>query len=332
MRFQNPGKLRFWTPVSILAVGTLLIGGGMAATNGETFATPEQAAKALVLAAQSDNRASAFKILGPSAKEFLVTTDPVADRNARQTFVAKAREKMRVVADPSRPSQRILEIGNDRWPFPIPIARTAAGRWHFDTLQGRRTVMLRRIGHNELTALDLSRGYVEAQNEYFEKDRMGTGVRQYAQKFISSPDEKDGLFWKSTDPDDESPIAEFVGKAIAEGYTKRGEPYHGYFFKILKAQGPHAAGGAMDYMEDGAMTKGFAMIAWPSGYRSTGVKTFLVDRSGIVYEKDLGPKTGEIANAMTVYDPDQTWSPVSGSGVPKPPEPVRTTMRHKISH
>jgi hypothetical protein len=151
---------------------------------------------------------------------------------------------MLVVSDPYQPEQKILEIGNDKWPFPIPLVQTA-GNWRFDVDQGKEAILLRRIGNNEITAIDLCRGYVEAQNEYFEQDRTGAGVRQYAQQFISSPGQRDGLYWKSTDPNDQSPIAELIAKAIAEGYTTRNQPLHGYRFKILKGQGPQAPGGAM---------------------------------------------------------------------------------------
>ena len=326
MSLRKVNQLRFSSAAALVATNMLLVGAGIASSEGESFPSPERAAKALVSAAESHDVTNALKILGPSAKEILTTSDPVADSRIRAMFVRRAKEKMLVVPDPRRPSQRLLEIGNDKWPFPIPIVQTG-GKWRFDVDQGKEQILLRRIGNDELTAIDVCRGYVEAQNEYFDQDRTGGGVRQYAQKFISSTGQRDGLFWQSTNPDDESPISEFVAQAVAEGYTKRGEPYRGYYFKILKGQGPHASGGALNYLEDGAMTHGFALIAWPSDYRSTGVMTFLVDRAGIVYQKDLGEKTAEIAAITTVYDPDQTWTPVSGSGVPPNGPVTRTTSR-----
>jgi Protein of unknown function (DUF2950) len=328
MQLQNSRKLRLGTAAGLLAAGTILAGLGLAAAEGQTFATPDMAAQALVHAAEGRDVAAVLKILGPSATEVLTTSDPVSDKRMRQMFVQKAKEKTRVVTDPQQPKQKILEVGNDNWPFPIPIVQTG-GRWQFDLGQGKTRIALRRIGNNELNAIDVARGYVEAQNEYFQRDPMGTGVHQYAQRFISTDGRRDGLYWKTDNPDDESPIAELVAKAIAEGYTSRTQPYHGYYFKVLKAQGPHAPGGAMDYIKNGAMTGGFAMIAWPADYRSTGVMTFVVDRSGIVYQKDLGPKTAEIARDITVYDPDETWTPVSGTGVPKSPAPVRSTSRRR---
>jgi hypothetical protein len=315
MSYRNTSRLGFNSAALLTAAGTLLIGAAIAASDGETFTSPDLAAKALLSAAESNDAASLLKILGPAAKDILTTSDPVADNRVRAEFARKAKQKMLVVSDPYQPEQKILEIGNDKWPYPIPLVQTA-GNWRFDVDQGKEAILLRRIGNNEITAIDLCRGYVEAQNEYFEQDRTGAGVRQYAQQFISSPGQRDGLYWKSTDPNDQSPIAELIAKAIAEGYTTRNQPLHGYRFKILKGQGPQAPGGAMSYLEKNAMTHGFALIAWPAEYRSTGVMTFLVDRAGIVYQKDLGAKTPQIANATDVYDPDQTWTPVSGSGVP----------------
>jgi hypothetical protein len=290
-------------------------GQGLAATGGESFPSALQAAKALVSAAESHDMSSVVRILGPSAKEIVTTSDPVADTRVREEFIRRAKEKMVVVPDPNQAGQRVLELGYDRWPFPIPLVQ-AEGKWRFDVDQGKREILSRRIGNSELTAIDVCRGYVEAQNDYFDRNPMGGPVRQYAQKIISSKGQRDGLYWPSANPDDESPIQELAARAIAEGYTNRAEPYHGYYFKILKGQGPHATGGAMDYMKDGAMTGGFALIAWPSDHNSTGVMTFIVDKAGIVYQKDLGVKTPEIARSTLTYDPDQTWTPVAGSGIP----------------
>jgi hypothetical protein len=300
--------------VAAAAASLLTAQAGRANSYGEGFSSPDEAARMLVKAAESKNMDSVLKILGPSAKTVLVTSDKVADARARQAFVRKVKEKMVVTGDPKNPGVKLMEIGNDRWPFPIPIVK-AGNLWHFDVDRGKREILLRRIGANELSVINISRGYVEAQNEYFDRNPSGMKVPQYAQRVISTPGQRDGLYWRSTEAGDESPIGQFVAKAISEGYTK-GEPYHGYRFKILKEQGPHAAGGAMSYMNGDAMTRGFALIAWPSDYRSTGVMTFLVDRSGIVYQKDLGKDTSKIAGAMNSYDPDGTWTPVAGSGVP----------------
>jgi Protein of unknown function (DUF2950) len=304
MRFLN---------ITVFAVAVELLAGitlRAATPEGRGFASPNAAAKALVSAAKNDDVTDLIAILGPASKEILTTSDPVADREMRRKFVAGATAKIKLVPDPKEVNAQTLLVGKDEWPLPIPIVKVK-GEWHFDVEQGKQEILARRIGSNELDAIEVCRGYVEAQNDYAEKDRTGSGVPHYAQKIISSPGEHDGLYWSSTGADDESPIGEIVARAFAEGYTKRHDPYHGYYFRILTAQGPHAPGGAMNYLHNGLMTSGFALIAWPSDYRSTGVMTFLVDKTGIVYQKDLGPTTSEIAGALTAYDPDQTWTPVS---------------------
>ena len=281
--------------------------------DGEAFSSPQAAAKALVTAAKSSDVESAIKILGHSSRDILVTDDPVADENARKAFVEKASEKVQVVSDPQQASLKILEVGNTNWPLPIPIVK-ANGKWYFDVNQAKHEILLRRIGDNELTAINVCQGFVEAEFTYAEEDPTKSGRSQYAQKFISSPGTRDGLYWKSDDPNDESPIGDLVAHALSEGYTDKSEPYHGYHFKVLKGQGQNAPGGAMSYLDNGVMTKGFAVIAWPSEYEVTGVMTFQVDRTGILYEKDLGEKTGDIAGAIIIYDPDKTWTPVPNSG------------------
>jgi hypothetical protein len=220
---------------------------------------------------------------------------------------------MQVVSDPGQPSRKIVEVGASKWPLPIPLVK-ANGKWYFDAEQGAHEILLRRIGDNELTAMNVCQGFVEAGFECAEEDPPKTGHLQYAQKFISSPGKRDGLYWKSGSPDDESPIGDLVAQALAEGYTDQSMPYHGYHFKVLTGQGSHAPGGAMRYLENGVMTKGFAVLAWPSEYKVTEVMTFLVDQTGILYEKDLGEKTAAIAGAITDYDPDQTWTPAPNSG------------------
>jgi Protein of unknown function (DUF2950) len=280
--------------------------------DGEAFSSPQAAAKALISAAKANNQEAILKILGPATKDFLVTEDSVADENTRKAFVEKANEKMRVVSDPEQPAQRIIEVGNTDWPLPIPIVKEN-GKWYFDAEQAKSQILLRRIGDNELTAINVCQGFVEAEFTYFEQDPSKSGRPHYAQKFISSPGTRDGLSWKSDDPD-ESPIGDLVAHALAEGYSDTSQPYHGYHFKVLTSQGQHAQGGAMSYLDNGVMTKGFAVIAWPAEYKVTGVMTFQVDRTGILYEKDLGEKTIDAVGAITAYDPDKTWAPVHNSG------------------
>jgi len=299
--------------IAVFAVAVELLAGiplSAATPEGRRFASPMAAAKALIGAARSDDVTDLIAILGPASKEILTTSDPVADQQIRRRFVARAAAKMKLVPDSKAASTMVLLVGKDDWPLPIPIVKVN-GQWHFDVEQGKQEILARRIGSNELDAIEVCRGYVEAQNDYAEKDRTGSGVLHYAQKIISSPEKHDGLYWASTSENDQSPIGAIVARAFAEGYTKRHEPYHGYYFKILEAQGPHASGGAMSYLHNDLMTSGFALIAWPSDYRSTGVMTFLVDKTGIVFQKDLGPRTSEIASAYTDYDPDETWTPVS---------------------
>jgi hypothetical protein len=280
-----------------------------ATPDGRGFPSADAAAKALVSAAKSDDVAGLIAILGPAAKEILTTSDPVADQQTRRKFAARASAKLKVVPDAHLVDAKTLLVGKDEWPLPIPLVQVD-GKWYFDVQQGKDEILRRRIGSNELDAIEVSRGYVEAQDDYAEEDRTGSGVRHYAQAVISSPGKRDGLFWPR-DGGEESPIGDIVARAFAEGYTNKNEPYHGYYFKVLTGQGPHAPGGAMSYLQSGLMTKGFALIAWPSDYGSTGVMTFIVDRTGIVYQKDLGPQTPEIAGAYKLYDPDQKWVPVS---------------------
>jgi hypothetical protein len=303
-----------------LSIIPLLLAAGLVAAipieaahpEGQGFLSPYAAARALLSAAENDDVSEAIKILGPSAKEVLETTDPVADKQMRRRFAEAARKQMKIVADPHNPRAKTVLVGTDRWPLPIPIVQVN-GKWFFDLEQGRQEILARRIGGNELDAIEVCRGYVEAQNEYGERDRTGSGTPHYAQKMISSPGAHDGLYWPAADKNDESPIGDIISRAFEEGYTNRHEPYHGYYFKILTAQGTHATGGQMSYLNNGLMTKGFALIAWPSGFKSTGMMTFMVDKSGIVYEKNLGPKTSEIARDFSAYDPDETWAPVATS-------------------
>jgi hypothetical protein len=254
--------------------------------------------------------AGLIAILGPSAKTVVSTGDPVEDRTVRHTFAARAAQKMRLAPNHGSATAKTLLAGKDEWPLPIPIVERN-GQWYFDTTQGKEEILTRRIESNELDAIEVCRGFVEAENEYAANNRTAANIPVYAQKVISTPGQKDGLYWEGQSEDEESPIGEIVAKALAEGYTNKHEPYHGYYFRVLKGQGANAAGGEMSYLDNGAMTKGFAIIAWPANYGSTGIMTFVVDKSGIVYQKDLGKKTGELAAAYTAYNPDKTWAPVA---------------------
>jgi hypothetical protein len=304
-------SIRSFVAMNVLTLATCLLLRGQT-PGGQGFPSPQAAAKALVNASRNNDVNSLLKILGPAAKDVVVTNDPVADENGRKDFVGKADEKMQVVSDPDQAPLKILEVGFSNWPMPIPLVK-ANGKWYFDADRGTNNILLRRIGDNELTAINVCQGFVEAELTYAEEDPMKSGRRQYAKKFISSPGTRDGLYWKSDNPDEESPIGDLIAQALAEGYTDTSMPYHGYHFKVLTGQGPHAPGGAKSYLEEGAMTKGFAVLAWPSEYKVTGVMTFQVDRTGILFQKDLGDKTANIAGAITDYDPDQTWTPAPSS-------------------
>jgi hypothetical protein len=303
--------MRSLSLIALAGVAALWIGISSQAADpdGKGFPSPAAAAQALVNAAKSGDESALIAVLGPSAKDILVTSDPVADRAACKKFAARAAEGVKVEADPSDPNIKTLVVGRDQWSLPIPIVQVN-GKWYFDVQRGKDEILTRRIGSNELDAIETCRGFVEAQNDYYDTEQPG-GVAQYAQKIISSQGTHDGLYWPAADGEEQSPLDDVVAKAFEEGYTQKGEPYHGYYFKVLTEQGPHAPGGEMSYIDDDAMTKGFALIAWPADYGSTGVMTFVVSRPGIVYQKDLGKDTAAIASDYTAYDPDDTWEPVT---------------------
>ena len=211
-----------------------------------------------------------------------------------------------VERDLSKPNLAILSIGELDWPLPIPIVKKD-GKWFFDSKQGRQELLDRRIGTNELDTIEVCHGFVEAQMEYASVYHDSSEQLQYAQRIISTPGKQDGLYWRNADGSSAGPIGEAIAKALEEGYTSKSEPYHGYFFKVLKAQGPAAPLGDLDYVVNGAMIGGFALVAWPAEYRVTGVKTFMINHAGIVYQKDLGPETAKLASSITRYNPDKTW-------------------------
>jgi hypothetical protein len=276
-----------------------------------TFATPQEAAKALLAAAQADDVGALNKIFGRGADEILKSGDAVEDRNNAAKFVTRAKISMKETIDPANANRATLLIGADRFPFPIPLIRTA-GRWRFDTPAGKTEILARRIGGNELDAIAACKAYVDAQYDYATEDRNKNGIPEYARRLISSPGERDGLFWPGSD----APPTRFVAgvkMARSKGYAKAdGTPslYRGYYFRILFAQGPKARGGALDYIQRGSMIGGFALVAWPAEHGVSGIKTFLVNQDGVIYEKDLGPSTTAAAEAMTAYNPDASWQRV----------------------
>lgn len=277
--------------------------------DAKLFATPAEAADALVAAAETFDEAAFKVVLGANSQDITHSGEPVLDREVAAEFAKLARAEKTLTPDKRNKRIVLLAIGKDNWPFPIPIVKTGA-KWQFDTAAGRQEILYRRVGRNELDAIQICRGYVEAQHEYASKKRDGARVNQYAQRIISTPGRQDGLAWRNPDGSPGGPVGEEIGKAIEKGYTDKTSPYHGYFFKVLKAQGPSAPLGQLDFVVKGAMIGGFALIAIPAQYRITGVKTFMVSHDGVVYEKDLGPNTSEIAKAIDRFDPDKTWSPV----------------------
>jgi hypothetical protein len=276
----------------------------------KAFNTPETAAEALILAAEQYDVPALQEVLGPDGIDLVVSGDPVQDRNQSVAFAAAAREKTEVARDAEDPTVAILSVGNDAWPLAIPIVEQG-GKWRFDTEAGREETLLRRIGRNELQAIEICRGFVEAQHEYALQKRDGAPVNQYAQHVISTPGKQNGLAWQAPDGTWQGPVGERIAEAIAEGYREGQSPYHGYLFKVLKGQGTAAPLGEMDFVVKGYMIGGFALVAAPAEYELTGVKTFIVSHDGVVHEKDLGPGTLEAYKEMDRYDPDPTWSPVA---------------------
>ena len=273
------------------------------------FDSAKQAADALIQVAANFDVAAAKEILGPDGEDLISSEDPVMDKNRAAAFAAKAKEKNSIEIDKKDPNRAMLLVGNDAFPLPIPIVKHK-GKWLFDTKVGREEILNRRIGANELDAITICRGFVEAQEESAQEKHDDSKVNQYAQRVISTPGKHDGLAWKNADGTWGGPVGEGVAKALDQGYSlpqSQPRPYHGYYFKVLKGQGPAAPKGEMDFVVNGAMIGGFALAAAPAQYRVTGVKTFMVGPSGVVYEKDLGSDTLKQFQSMDRYNPDKTW-------------------------
>ena len=285
-----------------------------AANAQQRFGTPEEAVNALAGAVRVGDERAILKVLGPAGASIVSSGDDVEDAATRARFVTAFDAKHSIVMNGDNKATLIL--GDQDYPFPIPIIRDG-GAWRLDTAAGRIEILQRRIGRNELSAIQTCLAYVDAQNEDASKNRVGTGAGVYAQRFVSQPGQKDGLYWPATAGSEESPLGELFALATREGY-RVGEgrtPFHGYFYKILTKQGSNAPGGSLEYVVGGKMIGGFAMVAYPSEYGNTGVMTFLVSHSGTVYEKDLGRATARIAERITAYNPDQTWRKVSDSAL-----------------
>jgi len=287
-----------------------------AAAPQATFATPEEAAEVLVAAFRAADTKTMLSVLGAEAKPLIDSGDEVADRNIWEKFVADYTAAHRFAADGDK---QVLEIGTDQWPFPIPLV-AHEGRWHFDTPAGEEEILDRRIGRNELSAMQVVLAIGDAQREYFVRNPQNAKLFQFAQKVASAPGKYDGLYWVAKEGEAESPLGEEVARARGEGYKQAGSgagaPYHGYYYRILTAQGAEASGGAFDYLVRGAMIGGYAILAYPAEWGNSGVMTFMANHEGVLYEKDLGPDTVKLARAIKVFDPDKTWTVVA------PPAPT----------
>ena len=278
----------------------------------KTFKTPEEAVKGLMDAVKANDTKALLAIFGPAGKEIISSGDEVADKAGIEHFIKDYEEMSRLEKETDK--KVTLVVGNREWPFPIPIVKKGE-TWVFDTMAGKEELLNRRIGRNELNTIQTCLAYVDAQREYALKDRDSDKVREYALKFWSTPGKKDGLHWETKEGEGPSPFGAVAAQAVQEGYARKKpgdkpSPYHGYFYKILKAQGKNAPGGAYDYVINGKMIGGFALVAYPAEYGASGIMTFIVNHDGVVYQKDLGKETGKIANAMTKFDPDKTWMKV----------------------
>lgn len=293
--------------IAMLLVSTHALGAGAGA---RTFATPEEAADALVQAVKSHNRSNILSVLG-NVGDWIRSGDAVADRATGDRFVAAYEAKHALVRDGDKVT---LTLGNDNYPFAFPMAKVG-DRWRFDSEAGREEMLARRIGENELAAIEVLQAIVDAQIEYAREDRNGDGVLAYAQKFASSPGKRDGLYWQTKASEPPSPMGSLVAHAAGEGYRKseRGPtPYHGYYFHMLRGQGKNAASGALDYVVKGRAIGGFAVVAYPAKYGNSGIMTFIVNQDGKVYQKDLGRETASLAATMRRFDPGPGWAPVDG--------------------
>jgi len=295
--------------LGLLILGATLVVGSIAASAQERFSSTEDAVTALIDAAKAEDKKELLKVFGPKGQQIVSSGDPVADRAAREKFVTAYVTKHSIIRDSL--DQATLVIGDDDWPFPIPLVRKHEG-WQFGTGAGLDEILRRRIGRNELAAIQVMLAYVQAQNEYASLDPDGLGPHVYAQRIVSSPGKKDGLYWPTAEGETPSPLGDLAAKASAEGY-KVGQtpiPYHGYYYRILKRQGARAQGGAYDYMVNGKMIGGFGLIAYPAEYGNSGIMTFVVNQDGTVFQRDLGLRTEKIARDIETFDPDAGWKKV----------------------
>jgi hypothetical protein len=298
---------------AVFAIFAIWVGGfpklAVAQQPGQkTFPSAGEASRTLFVAVQADDQQALMEIFGSAGKDILSSGDAAEDANSRHQFVQKYQEMHRLAKEPD--GTTTLYIGAENWPLPIPLV-SQGGAWYFDTEAGKQEILFRRIGKNELTAMRVCHGLVDAEKAYYAKPRGDDAVKQYAQRFVSDRGGHNGLYWWGADDESESPIGPLLAYAGSDGVAPQRRsgpiPFHGYYYRLLTSQGTHAPDGALTYVVSGKMTRGFAFVAYPAGYRSSGVMTFIVNQDGIVYEKDLGAQTADIAQRLSVYDPDQTW-------------------------
>ena len=302
-----------WVLIGFSAVLSLALclpaGLAIAQQSGQqTFASPGEAAEAMIAAAKADNTDTLMHIFGSGAKEVLSSGDPVADKNTRDRDVARYDEMHRLVKEPD--GTVTLYMGAENWPFPIPLVQKD-NAWYFDTAAGKEEILFRRIGRNELATIDTCRAVADAQKQYAGEPHDGEPAGEYAPKFVSDPGKHNGLYWKAAAGEAQSPVGPLIVQALSEGYGGKGPvPFRGYIYRRLEGQGADAPGGAKEYIVNGKKTGGFAFLAYPAEYRNSGVMTFIVNQDGIVYQKDLGPDTANTAKSMTEFNPDKSWQPV----------------------
>jgi len=288
-----------------LLFATVLLPAGLK-DGQQTFATPQEAVQATIDAADHNDTAALLQLFGPAGKDIVESGDPAQDKDLRAEFARSAHEKLKIDVDPLTPNRVTFTVGTAEWPFPVPVVRKD-GRWQLDSESGRFEILARRVGKNELSAMEVCRGYAEAQMEYAEGGRDGDRVLKYAQKIVSTPGKQDGLYSESISDGLVSHAFAMAEAANSIGAGKKAEPYHGYYFRVLKSQGPDAVGGAYDYVVNGKMIGGFALVAWPADYGVSGIQTLVINHDGVVYGKDLGAGTALQARQMTRFNTDKSW-------------------------
>jgi hypothetical protein len=312
LQSRSVAILRQFAPFAAILLFVLIVPSSLAQQGNEkTFATPGDATLALYNAVKSNDRQTVAAIFGSNSNDILHTGDDVADKNMADNFIRRYEQMHRVVIEPDQTAT--LYIGAENWPLPISIVKNSSGAWYFDTEIGKKEILQRRVGANENDAIEILHALVDAQHDYASETHDGDKTKHYSLKFISDEGKQNGLYWKTDDNARQSPIGPLLVSATSEGYNPqqgKASPFHGYYYRILTKQGSAAKGGARDYVVDGKLVRGFAFVAYPAEYRNSGVMTFIVNQTGVVYQKDLGPQTSETAAAMKEYNPDDSWEPV----------------------